>query len=37
VSDEPFIDENGVERFQLREARNATGNVLPSIGIMFEF
>lgn len=30
-------DENGVMRYPLKELRNFTGNVLPTIGIMFEF
>ena len=30
-------DGNGVSRYQLKELRNSTGTVLPSIGIMFEF
>jgi hypothetical protein len=37
VNDVPFVDDNGVNRYQLREVRNETGTVLPSIGIMFEF
>lgn len=34
---EPFIDENGIERYELTQISNPTGNVLPTIGIMFEF
>ncbi len=33
----PFVDENGITRYRLRQLVNETGNVLPSIGIMFEF
>ncbi len=34
---DPFTDDNGIMRYELRELRNTTGTVLPSIGIMFEF
>jgi hypothetical protein len=32
-----FIDENGIERYELKQLSNPTGTVLPTIGIMFEF
>jgi hypothetical protein len=32
-----FVDENGIERYQLRTLENVTGNVLPTIGIIIEF
>ncbi len=32
-----FVDENGIERYQMRLLENSTGNVLPTIGIIVEF
>jgi hypothetical protein len=32
-----FTDENGIERYDLKQLTNSTGTVLPTIGIMFEF
>lgn len=32
-----FFDENGIERYPLKQITNTTGTVLPTIGIMFEF
>ncbi len=33
----PPVIENGDKRYELKEIRNKTGTILPSIGIMFEF
>ncbi len=33
----PFIDDEGVERYELKELQNDIGSVLPSIGIIFMF
>ncbi len=33
----PFVDEDGVERYRLRELKNDIGSILPSIGIIFVF
>jgi len=33
----PFVDEDGVERYRLRELENEIGSILPSIGIIFAF
>ncbi len=30
-----FIDENGIERYELQKLENRIGNILPSIGIIF--
>lgn len=35
--EDPFVDDNGIERYRLQELTNFTGTVLPTIGIMFEF
>ena len=33
----PFVDDDGIERYELRELENRIGNVLPSIGIIIIF
>ncbi len=33
----PFVDDDGVERYKLKELENEIGSVLPSIGIIFIF
>jgi len=38
IENEPsFIDDNGINRYNLKQLVNESGTVLPSIGIMFEF
>ncbi len=32
-----FIDDNGIERYELKRLNNSIGNVLPSVGIIVEF
>ncbi len=32
-----FTDENGIERYELKQLNNPTGTILPTVGIMFEF
>lgn len=32
-----FLDDNGIERYELKRISNSIGNVLPSIGIIVEF
>ncbi len=32
---DPFVDQNGIERYHLKEIENRIGNILPSIGVIF--